>query len=75
MKSLKKWTALFLGLMMCLVSVAALAVTVAPDDSDYDDLNGITVQATVGAYDDVAKVFEVRMYADDVFEIDDVEKL
>ena len=48
MKKLQKLASLFMAAALSLSSAAALADIIAPDDSDYDDLAGVTVNATVG---------------------------
>ena len=75
LKNSRKLIALLMALVLTLTCAAAMAKTLAPDDSDYDDLPGLTCNATVGAYDEFDHTFQVTFYATDLFEIDDVEKL
>lgn len=75
MKMLQKLVSLLLIAALSLASASALAGVLAPDDTDYEDLAGVTVNATVGAFNEADQTFEVTLYADDLFEIDDVEKL
>lgn len=72
---MKKLIALLALVAMMTVSAAALAVTAYPDDTDYDDLPGTTVHATVGAYDELTGTFRVTLYTDDLFEAEDIEAL
>ena len=75
MKKLQKLASLFMAAALSLTSAAALADIIAPDDSDYDDLAGVTVNATVGEYHEADNTFTVTLYADDVYEIDDIDEL
>lgn len=75
MKTARTWMALLMAIVITFACTAAFARTFGPDDSDYDDLPGITCHATVGAYDEFDKTLQVTLYADDLYEIDDLEKI
>lgn len=72
---MKKLAALILTIVMLVSASAALAKTVEPDDTEFERLAGVVVNATVGAYDAEAKTFAVTLYEDDRFDIEDIERL
>ena len=72
---MKKAVSLILAALMLFMASLALAKTVAPESTETDDLAGVTVHATVGAYDERTKTFEVTLYDDDRFDIDQIVKL
>ncbi len=71
----KKLFSLVLAAIMILAVSAAAAKTVEPEDTEIERLAGATVHATVGEWNEDAKVFTVTMYEDDRFEIEDIERL
>ena len=74
MKMMKKLTALVMALALMVTAGAAMAAVVEPDDTDIEHFAGLTVNATVGAYDENSKTFKVTLYDFDRYDIDDVER-
>jgi len=72
---MKKLTALILAIALMLTAGLALAKTVEPDDTEYERLAGMVVNATVGEYNQDTKTFTVTLYEDDCFDIEDLEKM
>ena len=75
MKKLQKLASLFMAAALSLSSAAALADVIAPDDTDYDDLAGMTFNATVGEFNEIDQTFTLTVYDNDFFEDEDIEKL
>ena len=71
----KKLISLVLAAIMILAVSAAAAKTVEPEDTEIERLAGATVHATVGEWNEDAKVFTGTMYEDDRFDIEDIERL
>ena len=76
----KKLVSLMLAILMILTASAALAKTVEPDaskpdDTEFDHLAGATVHATVGEWNEDAKVFTVTLYEDDRFDPEEIDNL
>ena len=72
---MKKLLSLVLAVvLLCSVSLAC-AATVTPDNTEYGNLEGTVVNATVGDYNEYTKTLTVTLYRDDSFEIGKVEKL
>ncbi len=61
--------------MMILTVSLAAAKTVEPESTETNGLAGVTVNATVGAYDELTKTFTVTLYETDSFSIENIEKL
>ena len=74
MKMMKKLAALVMALALMVTAGAAMAAVVEPDDTDIEHFAGLTVNATVGAYDENSKTFKVTLYDFDRYDIDDVER-
>lgn len=72
---MKKLIALVLVLAMALTASLALAKTVEPEETDMERLAGKTFHATVGAYSEIDKTFQVTVYEKDRFDDDDIEEL
>ena len=72
---MKKLIALVLAAAMALTASLALAKTVEPEETDMERLAGKTFHATVGAYSDIDKTFQVTVYENDKFDDDDIEEL
>jgi hypothetical protein len=71
----KKLISLVLAAVMILAVSAAAAKTVEPDDTEIERLAGATVHATVGEWNEDAKVFQLTLYDDDRYDIEDIEEL
>ncbi|MBR4577080.1 MAG: hypothetical protein IKO25_07745 [Clostridia bacterium] len=71
----KKLVSLTLAVVMLFSVSLAFAKTVEMEDTDYEHLAGIVVNATVGEYDEVSKTLTVTLYEDDAYDIEDVLKL
>ena len=72
---MKKLMALVLAAAMVLTASLALAKTVEPEETDMERLAGKTFHATVGAYSEIDKTFQVTVYENDKFDDDDIEEL
>ena len=72
---MKKLISLALALVIALSVSAASAITVVPDQDEYEDLAGLVVNATIGEYDETDGTFVVMLYRDDCFDIEDIGKL
>jgi len=75
MMTLKKTAAMVLALVLCLTAGISLAEGMKPDDPDIDRLAGAAFNATVGAYNEDTKTFQVTIYVEDIFDKDAAEKL
>ncbi len=72
---MKKLTSLILVVMMLLAAVPVLAWTMEPEETEEEYLAGMVINATVGEYNAADGTFTVTLYADDSFDVEDVEKL
>lgn len=72
---MKKLIALILTIALMLTAGLALAKTVEPENTEYEKLAGIVVNATMGEYNQDTKTFTVFLYEDDCFDIEDIEKM
>ena len=72
---MKKLIALILTIALMLTAGLALAKTVEPENTEYEKLAGIVVNATMGEYNQDTKTFTVFLYEDDCFDIEEIEKM
>ena len=72
---MKKTISLILAALMIFTVSLAMAKTVEPESTETKGLAGMTVNATVGAYDEQTKTFTVTLYDDDRFDIANIEKI
>ena len=72
---MKKTVSLILAVLMIFTVSLAMAKTVEPESTETKGLAGMTVHATVGAYDAQTNTFTVTLYDDDRFDIGNIEKI
>ncbi len=72
---MRKLSAIILAAVLCLTVSFAAAKTVEPDDTEYERLAGIVVNATVGEYRAESGTFTVTLYEDDRYDIEDIESM
>lgn len=72
---MKKTVSLILAVLMIFTVSLAMAKTVEPENTETKGLAGMTVHATVGAYDAQTNTFTVTLYDDDRFDIGNIEKI
>ena len=72
---MKKAVSIILAVLMIFTMSIAMAKTVEPESTETNGLPGMTIHATVGAYDAQTKTFTVTLYDDDRYDIDKIEKL
>ena len=72
---MKKTVSLILAVLMIFTVSLAMAKTVEPESTETNGLAGMTIHASVGAYDAQSKTFTVILYDDDRFSVDHIEKL
>ena len=72
---MKKTVSLILMAVIVFAVSLAMAKTVEPESTETNGLAGTTINATVGEFDAQTKTFTVTLYADDCFDIDNIEKL
>ena len=66
---------LVIALAMMAIAGAAMAAVLEPDETEVEHLAGLTVNATVGEYNENTNTFRVTLYENDRYDMEDVEKL
>jgi len=72
---MKKLAAMMMALAMMVTAGAAMAAVLQPEEPEVETLTGMTVNATVGAYNENTKTFRTYLYDCDRYDIEDIHKL